>query len=118
MLTQSAWQHYEHSRDKHNPRFQAHQPAIKTRPDIQVLAMPWHALPWSTRVHNAFAHWVNDYGISTVRDLCYKLDEHRLIRTKNFGYKSLYEVRDILAKHGLRLGIEYDAQSEEWYWGA
>jgi len=46
-------------------------------------------------------------GIHTVRDLIERT-ELDLLRTKNFGRKSLQEIKDVLVSLGLSLGAELD----------
>jgi len=60
------------------------------------------------------ANCLKNAGIRTIRDLVQK-SEKDMLETKNFGRKSLNEIRDILRPMGLSLGMELetaDAQSE------
>jgi DNA-directed RNA polymerase subunit alpha len=60
------------------------------------------------------ANCLKNAGIRTIRDLVQK-SERDMLETKNFGRKSLNEIRDILRPMGLSLGMELetaDAQSE------
>jgi DNA-directed RNA polymerase subunit alpha len=51
-------------------------------------------------------------NIKTISDLVQKT-EHEMLRTKNFGRKSLNEIKDILTSMGLRFGMRIDAQETE-----
>ena len=60
------------------------------------------------------ANCLKNAGIRTIRDLVQK-SEKDMLETKNFGRKSLNEIRDILRPMGLSLGMEpepAEAQSE------
>ena len=60
------------------------------------------------------ANCLKNAGIRTIRDLVQK-SEKDMLKTKNFGRKSLNEIRDILRPMGLSLGMELEtaeAQSE------
>jgi len=60
------------------------------------------------------ANCLKNAGIRTIRDLVQK-SEKDMLETKNFGRKSLNEIRDILRPMGLALGMELEtaeAQSE------
>jgi len=60
------------------------------------------------------ANCLKNAGIRTIRDLVQK-SERDMLETKNFGRKSLNEIRDILRPMGLSLGMELEtaeAQSE------
>jgi DNA-directed RNA polymerase subunit alpha len=60
------------------------------------------------------ANCLKNAGIRTIRDLVQK-SEKDMLETKNFGRKSLNEIRDILRPMGLSLGMELEtaeAQSE------
>jgi DNA-directed RNA polymerase subunit alpha len=60
------------------------------------------------------ANCLKNAGIRTIRDLVQK-SEKDMLETKNFGRKSLNEIRDILRPMGLSLGMELetaDTQSE------
>jgi DNA-directed RNA polymerase subunit alpha len=60
------------------------------------------------------ANCLKNAGIRTIRDLVQKT-ERDMLETKNFGRKSLNEIRDILRPMGLSLGMELEtaeAQSE------
>ena len=45
--------------------------------------------------------------IRTIRDLVQK-SEPEMLKTKNFGRKSLNEIKDILGTMGLGLGMKFD----------
>ena len=47
--------------------------------------------------------------IKTIRDLVQK-SESEMLKTKNFGRKSLNEIKDILTPMGLSLGMKFDEQ--------
>jgi DNA-directed RNA polymerase subunit alpha len=51
------------------------------------------------------ANCLKNANIHTLRDLV-RRSEREMMETKNFGRKSLEEVQDILAEHGLRLGMD------------
>ena len=60
------------------------------------------------------ANCLKNAGIRTIRDIVQK-SEKDMLETKNFGRKSLNEIRDILRPMGLSLGMELEtaeAQSE------
>jgi DNA-directed RNA polymerase subunit alpha len=54
------------------------------------------------------ANCLKNAGIRTIRDLVQKT-ERDMLETKNFGRKSLNEIRDILRPMGLSLGMELEA---------
>lgn len=66
-----------------------------------VLAKPIDELDLSVRSANC----LKNANILTLRDLVRK-SEKEMLETKNFGRKSLEEVQEILAGHGLRLGMD------------
>jgi DNA-directed RNA polymerase subunit alpha len=51
------------------------------------------------------ANCLKNANIHTLQDLVMRT-EKEMLETKNFGRKSLQEVQDILAKHGLHLGMD------------
>jgi DNA-directed RNA polymerase subunit alpha len=53
------------------------------------------------------ANCLKNVGIRTIRDLVHKTEKD-MLETKNFGRKSLNEIKDILAPMGLRLGMEVE----------
>lgn len=60
-------------------------------------------LELSVRSYNC----LKNAGIKTIGDLVTKT-EAEMLKTKNFGRKSLNEIKDILAEMGLQLGMEID----------
>ncbi len=62
-------------------------------------------LELSVRSYNC----LKNANIHTVGDLVQKT-EQELLRTKNFGRKSLNEIKEILAGMGLELGMRFDSQ--------
>jgi DNA-directed RNA polymerase subunit alpha len=48
-------------------------------------------------------------NIQTIADLVQKT-EAEMLRTKNFGRKSLNEIKEILSSMGLQFGMKFDAQ--------
>ncbi len=53
------------------------------------------------------AHCLKNANIKTIKDLVFK-SETEMIKTKNFGKKSLNEIKQILANMGLRLGMTHE----------
>jgi DNA-directed RNA polymerase subunit alpha len=62
-------------------------------------------LELSVRSYNC----LKNADIRTIRELVQK-SEAEMLKTKNFGRKSLNEIKDILASMGLRLGMKFDEQ--------
>ena len=60
-------------------------------------------LELSVRSYNC----LKNSDIKTIRDLVQK-KESEMLKTKNFGRKSLNEIKDILAEMGLSLGMKLD----------
>jgi DNA-directed RNA polymerase subunit alpha len=60
-------------------------------------------LELSVRSYNC----LKNANITTIRQLVTKT-EAEMLRTKNFGRKSLNEIKDILASMGLSLGMKFD----------
>ena len=60
-------------------------------------------LELSVRSYNC----LKNANIKTIADLVQKT-EHEMLKTKNFGRKSLNEIKDILHSMGLRLGVRVD----------
>lgn len=56
------------------------------------------------------ANCLKNANIHTLRDLVRK-SEKEMLETKNFGRKSLEEVQELLADHGLRLGMDVPKNS-------
>jgi DNA-directed RNA polymerase subunit alpha len=48
--------------------------------------------------------------IKTIAELVQKTD-HEMLKTKNFGRKSLNEIKDLLHSMGLRLGMRLDLEA-------
>src|ERR1700752_2364713 len=53
------------------------------------------------------SHCLKNANIQTIRELVQK-SENEMLKTKNFGRKSLNEIKDILVKMGLSLGMKFD----------
>ncbi|HEY5998852.1 MAG TPA: DNA-directed RNA polymerase subunit alpha [bacterium] len=51
------------------------------------------------------ANCLKNVELKTIRDLVLK-SENEMLKTKNFGRKSLNEIKDVLAQMGLRLGMK------------
>jgi DNA-directed RNA polymerase subunit alpha len=62
-------------------------------------------LELSVRSYNC----LKNADIRTIRELVQKT-EPEMLRTKNFGRKSLNEIKEILSSMGLRLGMKFDEQ--------
>jgi DNA-directed RNA polymerase subunit alpha len=62
-------------------------------------------LELSVRSYNC----LKNADIRTIRELVQKT-EPDMLRTKNFGRKSLNEIKEILSTMGLRLGMKFDEQ--------
>jgi DNA-directed RNA polymerase subunit alpha len=60
-------------------------------------------LELSVRSYNC----LKNAGIKTIGDLVTKT-EAEMLKTKNFGRKSLNEIKDILSEMSLSLGMEFD----------
>lgn len=58
------------------------------------------------------ANCLKNANIKTIADLVQKT-EMEMLKTKNFGKKSLNEIKEILSEMGLSLGTKLDAKSEE-----
>ncbi len=58
------------------------------------------------------ANCLKNANIKTIADLVQKT-EMEMLKTKNFGKKSLNEIKEILAEMGLSLGTKLDAKSDE-----
>jgi DNA-directed RNA polymerase subunit alpha len=63
-------------------------------------------LELSVRAHNC----LKNANIKTIADLVQKT-EHDMLRTKNFGRKSLTEIKEILLSMGLNFGMRIDTES-------
>ena len=60
-------------------------------------------LELSVRSYNC----LKNANIQTIREIVQK-SENEMLKTKNFGRKSLNEIKDILVKMGLSLGMKFD----------
>lgn len=58
------------------------------------------------------ANCLKNANIKTIADLVQKT-EMEMLKTKNFGKKSLNEIKEILSEMGLSLGTKLDAKSDE-----
>lgn len=63
-------------------------------------------LELSVRAYNC----LKNANIRTIADLVQKT-EHEMLRTKNFGRKSLSEIKEILRKMGLQFGVRFDTEA-------
>src|SRR3977135_1710607 len=72
-------------------------------PRLEHLDRSVEELELSVRSYNCLK---ND-NIQTIRELVQK-SENEMLKTKNFGRKSLNEIKDILVKMGLALGMKFD----------
>lgn len=63
-------------------------------------------LELSVRAHNC----LKNANIKTIADLVQR-SEHDMLRTKNFGRKSLNEIKEILSSMGLHLGMRVDTDA-------
>lgn len=69
-------------------------------------------LELSVRAHNC----LKNANIRTIADLVQKT-EYDMLRTKNFGRKSLNEIKEILTSMGLRFGMRVDTNALKKYGG-
>jgi DNA-directed RNA polymerase subunit alpha len=74
-------------------------------PRLEYLDRPVDELELSVRSYNC----LKNANIQTIRDLVQKT-EAEMLKTKNFGRKSLNEIKDVLARMGLSLGMKFDEQ--------
>jgi DNA-directed RNA polymerase subunit alpha len=82
------------------------EPAERALSQLQeVLNRSVEELELSVRSYNC----LKNANIQTIGDLVQKT-EAEMLRTKNFGRKSLNEIKEILGGHGLSFGMKYDAQ--------
>ena len=56
------------------------------------------------------ANCLKNANIKTIADLVQK-SEAEMLKTKNFGKKSLNEIKEILTDMGLSLGVKLDAMA-------
>jgi DNA-directed RNA polymerase subunit alpha len=71
----------------------------------EVLNRSVEELELSVRSYNC----LKNANIQTIGDLVQK-SESEMLRTKNFGRKSLNEIKEILSGLGLSFGMKFDAQ--------
>ncbi|MCE5309298.1 MAG: DNA-directed RNA polymerase subunit alpha [Acidobacteriales bacterium] len=84
----------------------AEEPAERALSQLQeVLNRSVEELELSVRSYNC----LKNANIQTIGDLVQKT-EAEMLRTKNFGRKSLNEIKEILGGLGLSFGMKYDAQ--------
>src|SRR5262249_28997919 len=72
-------------------------------PRLEHLDRSVEELELSVRSYNC----LKNANIQTIRELVQK-SENEMLKTKNFGRKSLKEIKDILVKMGLSLGMKFD----------
>ena len=72
-------------------------------PRLEYLDRSVEELELSVRSYNC----LKNANIQTIRELVQK-SENEMLKTKNFGRKSLNEIKDILVKMGLSLGMKFD----------
>ena len=58
------------------------------------------------------ANCLKNANIKTISDLVYR-SENEMLKTKNFGRKSLNEIKEILSEMGLSLGMKLETVSQE-----
>lgn len=78
-------------------------PLIQTSPVNEHLDKSVDELELSVRSYNC----LKNANIKTIRDLVVR-SENEMLKTKNFGRKSLNEIKDILTSMGLGLGMKLD----------
>src|ERR1700730_941152 len=76
---------------------------ITNDPRLEHLDRSVEELELSVRSYNC----LKNANIQTIRELVQK-SENEMLKTKNFGRKSLNEIKDILTKMGLSLGMKFD----------
>jgi DNA-directed RNA polymerase subunit alpha len=72
-------------------------------PRVEHLDRSVEELELSVRSYNC----LKNANIQTIRELVQK-SENEMLKTKNFGRKSLNEIKEILTKMGLSLGMKFD----------
>jgi DNA-directed RNA polymerase subunit alpha len=72
-------------------------------PRLEHLDRSVEELELSVRSYNC----LKNANIQTIRELVQK-SENEMLKTKNFGRKSLNEIKEILTKMGLSLGMKFD----------
>jgi DNA-directed RNA polymerase subunit alpha len=78
-------------------------PEMVNDPRLEHLDRSVEELELSVRSYNC----LKNANIQTIRELVQK-SENEMLKTKNFGRKSLNEIKDILVKMGLALGMKFD----------
>src|SRR5580765_2125302 len=78
-------------------------PEMVNDPRLEHLDRSVEELELSVRSYNC----LKNANIQTIRELVQK-SENEMLKTKNFGRKSLNEIKDILTKMGLSLGMKFD----------
>ncbi len=74
----------------------------------ETIFKPIEDLELSVRAYNC----LKSAGINTVLELVQKT-EQELLKTKNFGKRSLDEIKEVLQNHGLTLGMKIDQEKLE-----
>lgn len=74
---------------------------------IPILVRPLEELDLSVRSF----HCLRNAGVTDLFDLV-QYTEQELLLTKNFGRKSLYEIKNLLSEHGLKLGLNFTAEDK------
>lgn len=85
------------------PEVQEPEPEIKPSPFNENLDRSVEELELSVRSYNC----LKNADIRTIRELVQKT-EAEMLKTKNFGRKSLNEIKEILSAMGLHLGMRFD----------
>ncbi len=85
------------------PEIQEPEPEIKPSPFNENLDRSVEELELSVRSYNC----LKNADIRTIRELVQKT-EAEMLKTKNFGRKSLNEIKEILGAMGLYLGMRFD----------
>ncbi|MEW6731575.1 MAG: DNA-directed RNA polymerase subunit alpha [Acidobacteriota bacterium] len=85
------------------PEVQEPEPEIKPSPFNENLDRSVEELELSVRSYNC----LKNADIRTIRELVQKT-EAEMLKTKNFGRKSLNEIKEILGAMGLHLGMRFD----------
>ena len=76
---------------------------IQHDPRLEHLDRSVEELELSVRSYNC----LKNANIQSIRELVQK-SENEMLKTKNFGRKSLNEIKEILHKMGLSLGMKFD----------
>lgn len=85
------------------PEIQEPEPEVKPSPFNENLDRSVEELELSVRSYNC----LKNADIRTIRELVQKT-EAEMLKTKNFGRKSLNEIKEILGAMGLHLGMRFD----------